>query len=65
QLDAETLHVVQVPGRAVAAPTPRQRPSKPNRPQQQDQRRRDGRDKPREKTIDNVPAPENDAGQAP
>ncbi len=64
QLDAETLHVVQVPGRAVSAPTPRQRASKPNRPQQQDQRRRDGRDKQREKTPDKSPAPDPDAGQA-
>ena len=35
QLDAETLHVVQVPGRDVPAPPPRQRPPRPkqgNRP---------------------------------
>ena len=55
QLDAETLHVVQVPGRAVAAPVPRQRPPKPHRPQQHEQRQRDGRDKPREKAPDKLP----------
>ena len=56
QLDAETLHVVQVPGRDVAAPTPRQRPPKQQRPQQ-DQRRRDGRDKQRDKGPDKSAGP--------
>ena len=46
QLDAETLHVVQVPGRDVPAPPPRQRPprpkqgnrpNKPHSPQRRDQ----------------------------
>lgn len=63
QLDADTLHVVQVPGRAVAAPPPRQRPPKANRPQQQDQRRRDGREKPRDKTPDRLPSPANDSDE--
>ena len=54
QLDAETLHVVQVPGRDVSAPMPRKRPSKPPR-QQQDQRRRDDRERPREKAPEKTP----------
>ncbi len=57
QLDAETLHVVQVPGRDVAAPTPRQRPPKPHRAQDE-QRRRDGREKQREKPPEKLPVPE-------
>ncbi|WP_449446365.1 symmetrical bis(5'-nucleosyl)-tetraphosphatase [Thermomonas brevis] len=40
QLDAEGLNVVQVPGRDVPAPTPKQRPAKPYKPQ--GQRRHEG-----------------------
>ncbi|MGV8942714.1 symmetrical bis(5'-nucleosyl)-tetraphosphatase [Thermomonas sp.] len=54
QLDAESLHVVHVPGRDVSAPMPRKRPAKPQR-QQQDPRRRDDRDKPREKAQEKAP----------
>ena len=44
QLDAETLHVVQVPGRDVPAPTPRARAPKPNKPQHRPQGPRGERD---------------------